>query len=150
MKPGTKPKGGVYAILAALLAFCALAAVGGYLLIDNLADRGPASPKDAVDGFLTALLADRDPQAARRYVCPDIRDSDFTANLEAITAEEQKTGEKIAITWDKVLTTGERGGNATVTADVSSATSAGTEASTWTFTVIKAPRWYVCGFATPG
>lgn len=146
MKPGKKPKGGVYAMLAALLAFCAVAAVGGYLLIDNLAATGPTSPRDAVDGFLTALLAERDPGAARQFVCPGIRDSDFAANLDAITAEERKTGEKVRITWDKVTTTDENEGNATVTADVAS----GSEASTWTFTVIKAPRWYVCGFATPG
>ena len=138
-----------YVLLAALLALCALAAAGGYLLIDKLSDHGPATPQAAVTGFLNALLTDRDPDKAREYVCESIRDSDFAANLDAITAAEQASGRHVDIIWNHVTTTGETGDTATVTADVSSTTSQGTEAQTWTFTVIKDAEWYVCGFATP-
>lgn len=147
--PARRPRGGAYALLAALLAFCALAAVGGYLLIDNLADRGPSTPGQAVEGFLGALLTDRDPQAARQYVCADIRDSDFAVYLDAITAAENTTGNQVRLAWDAVTTTSETARDATVTADVSSTTPTGTEAQTWTFTVVKAQEWYVCGLTTP-
>ncbi|GIG63880.1 Rv0361 family membrane protein [Phytomonospora endophytica] len=147
--PARKPRGGAFALLAALLAFCALAAVGGYLLIDNLADQGPADPNQAVEGFLGALLTDRDPQAARRYVCADIRDSDFAVYLDAVTTAEKTTGDQVQLAWDHVTTSSETGRAATVTADVSSTTSAGTEAETWTFSVVKAQDWYVCGLTTP-
>lgn len=136
-------------LLAGLLALCVLAAVGGYLLIDKLSDHGPATPQAAVTGFLNALLTDRDPDKAREYVCESIRDSDFAANLDAITAAEQASGRHVDIVWNHVTTTGETGDTATVTADVSSTTSQGPEAQTWTFTVIKDAEWYVCGFATP-
>lgn len=147
--PAGKPRGGAFALLAALLAFCALAAVGGYLLIDNLADQGPSSPNEAVEGFLGALLTDRDPQAARRFVCAAIRDSDFAVYLDAVTTAEKTTGNEVQLAWDHVTTTGETGRDATVTADVSSTTPTGTEAQTWTFGVVKAQDWYVCGLTTP-
>ncbi|MEV0644621.1 hypothetical protein AB0I28_05115 [Phytomonospora sp. NPDC050363] len=149
--PPRKARGraGAYALLVALLAFCALAAAGGYLLIDKLADRGPVSPEHAVEGFLGALLTDRDPRAAREFVCPAIRDSDFAAYLDAVASAEESTGRDVDIAWNHVTTTSENSGDATVTADVSSTTPTGAEAQTWTFTVVKDPEWYVCGFATP-
>jgi hypothetical protein len=93
-----------------------------------------------VVGFiLAALLDQRDPGAASRWLCSEQSDRDLTVATEALSSAEAEIG----LEWSEVTETDRTVGQATVTAELST----GSHAATWTFTLVAEdgdPQWLVC------
>ena len=95
------------------------------------------SPERSVEGFLAALLDERDPAAAAAWLCSEHSDRDLTAVTEALAGSERGPE------WTEVTETGRTVGQATVTAELRGDSGA----VTWTFTLVAEggdPQWLVC------
>lgn len=97
------------------------------------------SPERTVEGFLAALLDERDPEAASGWLCSEKADRDLTAVTEALA----EAGSEPGLEWASVTETDRTVGRATVTAELST----DADSTTWTFTLVAEdgdPQWLVC------
>ncbi|GAA4916691.1 hypothetical protein LX16_4013 [Stackebrandtia albiflava] len=152
-EPSSPPRGTLIAaaLLSAVAVFVAAVVLGVMWLAGAWEGTGRESPVESVDGFLTALLVDRDPQAAASYTCKSLT-GDLTEALrlleslpEAGTPEAAATG----FTWttpDEISNTDD---TAIVTADVTLELTG--ESERWSFAVVTGDpdqTWRVCGVVT--
>ncbi|WP_199037889.1 Rv0361 family membrane protein [Glycomyces salinus] len=97
------------------------------------------SPERTVEGFLAALLDERDPEAASGWLCSEKSDRDLTAATEALA----EAGAEHGLEWTAVTETDRTVGQATVTVELSTEA----ESTTWTFALVAEdgdPQWLVC------
>ncbi|GAB3996916.1 hypothetical protein GCM10029992_18360 [Glycomyces albus] len=97
------------------------------------------SPEHTVEGFLAALLDERDPEAASGWLCSAKSDRDLTAATEALA----KAGAEHDLEWTAVTETDRTVGQATVTAELRT----DADSTTWTFALVAEdgdPQWLVC------
>lgn len=128
-------------ILAAAAAFTgAVTVVGTNLFVQ--ADTVSDTPERSVEALLGALLDEHDATAARTWLCADKAGRD----LGEVTAELASFDERAGVDWANVTEIERRVGEATVTADLSTADGS----ITWTFTLVAEdsdPQWQVCDMA---
>lgn len=118
----------------------ALAVVAANLFVD--VDEVSDTPERTVREFLGALLDEHDATAARTWLCADKAGRD----LGEVTAELASFDERAGVDWANVTEIERRVGEATVTADLSTADGS----ITWTFTLVAEdsdPQWQVCDMA---
>lgn len=143
------PRGGLVAAVVLVIGSLILTVVVGGALWLSGSWNGPSTsdPADSVDDFLTALLDDRDAEAAAGYTCAS-QSGDLGAALDVFDALPPATGSDglTDFTWQDVTVVSEHDDIALVTAQVGLAVTGDTD--TWTFAVVTGDpdnAWRVCG-----
>lgn len=140
----------VAALAAVATGFLAAAVLGGTWLAGQW-NSGRSSPTESVDGFLTALLVDRDSQDAASFTCQSLT-GDLTEALDLLDALPEAGGleaDTVRFTWDNVTERSRSDGTAVVTADVTLELTG--ETDQWSFALVTGDpddTWRVCGVVT--
>lgn len=140
----------VAAVVTVAMGFIAAVALGAMWLTGQW-NNGRSSPTESVDGFLTALLADRDSQSAASFTCQSLT-GDLTEALDLLDAlpEAGSPGAQMtAFSWDNIVEHSRDAGSAIVTADVTLDLTGETEQ--WSFALVTGDpddTWRVCGVVT--
>lgn len=140
----------VAALVIVSTGFLAAVILGGLWLSGSWSS-GRSTPTESVDGFLTALLVDRDSRAAASYMCQSLT-GDLTEAMDLMDALPESNGleaDLITFTWDNVTERSRDGELAVVTADVTLELTG--ETDQWSFALVTGDpddTWRVCGVVT--
>ncbi|MGH8794455.1 MAG: hypothetical protein ACRDXX_17630 [Stackebrandtia sp.] len=145
-KPTPRPRSGLMlaGVVAVIVGFAA-AIVGGGVWLTGQWTPG-SSPAEQVDGFLNALLVERDAVEAASYTCKS-QSGSLNDALDLMDGLPESDEIAEPFTWANVEEEANDGETALVTAEVTLEITA--ETATWTFAVVTGDpddTWRVCGF----
>ena len=137
-------------VFAALLTLCLGGAVTSFLLVQRLDPRGPASPKEALDGFLNAIFVDRSSSRAADFVCAEKGDDKSVARLVFDVRNHPRRYESPRTTWTypPVQRTGRHDAAADVTLVLTTVTGS-PETKRVRLSLTEDRGWWVCDVEAP-
>ncbi|HIW62821.1 MAG TPA: hypothetical protein H9881_10225 [Candidatus Stackebrandtia excrementipullorum] len=142
----------IIALTVIATGFLGAMVIGGTWLVGQW-DSGRSSPTESVDGFLTALLVDRDSQDAASFTCQSLT-GDLTEAmnlLDSLPPAGSPEAALVGFTWDNVTELSRSDDTAVVTADVTLDITG--ETARWNFALVTGDpddTWRVCGVVTGG
>jgi flagellar basal body-associated protein FliL len=135
-------------VLSVVLVLCLGGGVGAYFLLNRVSGTGQSTPEAAVDGFLKAVLEDKNPAHANDFVCQQSRDTPaITKKIDEYRTAQQKYKDA-KFTWAPPTVQSQNDKTATLTTTVKLSTDDDrTAESKLKFVTVKESGWWVCEVA---
>jgi hypothetical protein len=131
-------------IIGLALVLMAAGGVGVFVLVQSARPRGTVEPRQAVEGFLGAVLSGTSPEAARGFVCPAARGSAQVDQLLAQVRQLEETYESPRLSWTyPTIQPQGRTATADVTLTLSTANDQ-TSKKRVTVLLVEDRGWWVC------
>jgi flagellar basal body-associated protein FliL len=132
-------------VLGVLLVLCLVGAAGAFFLLNNNEGKGPATAKDAAQGFLTAIYKDGNATAAEKLVCKEARDAKEIGDKVKQIKDQGAKLNSPSYTWDSIKIANETATQADTTVVVKLSTSdEKVSEQTLKLVLVKRDGWFVC------